>query len=108
MLPVSKVDPFLLGQTIKAIRELRGLKQQYVAAQVQLMQSVYSSLEHGTKRFYFDKFIEICHVLEVSPFLVMYCAGFPSAYPNWFLVTYEERDKQLINAVQQRLISGGG
>jgi transcriptional regulator with XRE-family HTH domain len=108
MSTIPQVDYAALAKVIKAIREIRGLKQQYVAAQLHIKQSLYSRMEHGNVRIYLDKFLPLCAVLHVSPFLVLHCAGCATTYPQWQATADEHSEKHLIDSVMQYVQNGGG
>lgn len=108
MSTVPQVDYVALAKVIKAVRELKGLKQQYVAAQLHIKQPLYSRMEHGNVRIYLDKFLQLCAVLHVSPFMLLHCAGYTATYPQWKSTTEEYDEKKLIESVMQYIQNGAG
>jgi transcriptional regulator with XRE-family HTH domain len=76
----NSLDCIQLGRALKAVRKLKGYKQEYVAQIAGIDQSLYSRFELGKAHIYIDKFVAICDVLKASPFLLFYSAGYKGAY----------------------------
>jgi transcriptional regulator with XRE-family HTH domain len=60
-------DLIVLGRIIAAAREVRGLKQQEVAARLGLPPSYLSKVEHGTRRLDVIEFIRIAQAIGADP-----------------------------------------
>lgn len=71
-----------LGLALKAIRETKGLTQEYVGKKSGVGQSLYSRFELGKVQIYIHKILDVCAVLGVSPFLLFYCAGYKQVYSS--------------------------
>ncbi len=91
----------LLGKAMKVVRQLKGYKQEYVSAKTGIPQSMYSKAERGESHLYVDKLIAVCEVLEVSPLLLFYCAGYKKAYVVTEVQTLPVSDKAIIDAVME-------
>ena len=78
-----------LGSAIRSLREATGLKQEYVALKAKIPQSVYSRIENGKAHVYINRLLDICNALEISPLLLLFCAGHKNAYRN-------KNDKKLV------------
>ena len=105
MLLSAKFNYKLLGKAMKVVRQLKGYKQEYVSAKTGIPQSMYSKVERGESHLYIDKLIAVCEVLEVSPLLLLYCAGYTKAYP--FEQTIQ-KETDFIKNVLERINNGGG
>ena len=55
-----------IGDKIRKVRELKGLKQEYVAEKVGLSVTAYGNIERNESSLSFDRLEEIAEVLEVS------------------------------------------
>ena len=51
---------------IKKIRNLRGVKQEYIALQMGMSQSTYSKIENGNQKLTFEVIGKIANTLNVS------------------------------------------
>ena len=58
---------YLIGQTIKAIRDLKGFKQDYVAEKLGISSGHYSNLENGHKTCTLYILIRLCQILDTTP-----------------------------------------
>lgn len=56
-----------VGRNIKHLRELRGIKQDTVAIQLDLSQSAYSKIESGATQITLQRLTQIANVLNVRP-----------------------------------------
>jgi transcriptional regulator with XRE-family HTH domain len=56
-----------LGGKIRKIREMKGLSQEYVAAQLSLSPQAFGKIERQETRLDFQRLQEIAKVLEVDP-----------------------------------------
>jgi transcriptional regulator with XRE-family HTH domain len=66
----------IYGQRIKAIRELRMLKQSYVALKLGIRQQAYSSYELNTSDKKLKHLVEVAKILEVDVCLIV-CIEIP-------------------------------
>lgn len=66
----------IYGQRIKAIRELRGLKQSYVALKLGIKQQAYSSYELQASDKKIKHLVAVAKVLEVDICLIV-CLDIP-------------------------------
>ena len=55
-----------IGDKIRKVRELKGLKQEYVAGKLGLSVTAYGNIERNESSLSFDRLEEIAEVLEVS------------------------------------------
>jgi transcriptional regulator with XRE-family HTH domain len=55
-----------IGDKIRKVRELKGLKQEYVAGKLGLSVTAYGNIERNESSLTFDRLEEIADVLEVS------------------------------------------
>ncbi|MBX7204057.1 MAG: helix-turn-helix domain-containing protein [Bacteroidia bacterium] len=69
-----------LGEAIRLFRKQKELKQSYVAKKAGISQPHYCKMEQGTRHLSLDQFLAVCDVLEVSPLLLFYFAGFRKTY----------------------------
>lgn len=53
-------------ERIKKIRNLRGVKQEYIALQIGMSQSTYSKIENGNQKLTFEVIGKIANALNVS------------------------------------------
>lgn len=53
-------------ERIKKIRNLRGVKQEYIALQMGMSQSAYSKIENGNQKLTFEVIGKIANTLNVS------------------------------------------
>ena len=53
-------------ERIKKIRNLRGVKQEYIALQMGMSQSTYSNIENGNQKLTFEVIGKIANTLNVS------------------------------------------
>lgn len=53
-------------ERIKKIRNLRGVKQEYIALQMGMSQSTYSKIENGNQKLTFEVIEKIANALNVS------------------------------------------
>ncbi|WP_454944588.1 helix-turn-helix domain-containing protein [Capnocytophaga granulosa] len=53
-------------ERIKKIRNLRGVKQEYIALQMGMSQSTYSKIENGNQKLTFEVIGKIANTLNVS------------------------------------------
>lgn len=53
-------------ERIKKIRNLRGVKQEYIALQMGMSQSTYSKIENGNQKLTFEVIGKIANALNVS------------------------------------------
>ena len=53
-------------ERIKKIRNLRGVKQKYIALQMGMSQSTYSKIENGNQKLTFEVIGKIANTLNVS------------------------------------------
>ena len=58
---------YLIGQKIKAIRDLKGFKQDYVAEKLGISSGHYSNLENGHKTCTLYILIRLCQILDTTP-----------------------------------------
>ena len=56
-----------IGNKIKRMRELKGLKQDYIADQLQMTQSNYSRIENNHVSIKYDLLLKVAHVLGTTP-----------------------------------------
>lgn len=94
-----------LGNALKVIRQLRGYKQEYVSARLGIHQTQYSRFESNQLHIDIETFLQVCEVLEISPLLLLYCAGYAAAYP---LNIKLEEEKVILELVLERMNSSGG
>lgn len=99
MLSSAEFNYKLLGKAMKVVRQLKGYKQEYVSAKTGIPQSMYSKVERGESHLYIDKLIAVCEVLDVSPLLLLYCAGYKKAYVITESQTLSDSDRTIIEAV---------
>ncbi len=66
-----------IGQKIKKIRELKNLKQDYIAQKVGLSTTAFGNIERGTSDVSFKNLEKIANSLEVSPQDIL---NFPDSY----------------------------
>ena len=52
-------------ERIKKIRNLRGVKQKYIALQMRMSQSTYSKIENGNQKLTFEVIEKIADVLNI-------------------------------------------
>jgi transcriptional regulator with XRE-family HTH domain len=57
----------VIGHKIKRIREMRGLKQEYVAEQLGISQQTYSKLENDHIDISFSKIEQLATIFEMKP-----------------------------------------
>ena len=57
---------YLIGQKIKAIRDLKGFKQDYVAEKLGISSGHYSNLENGHKTCTLYILIRLCQILDTT------------------------------------------
>lgn len=101
MLSSAEFNYKLLGKAMKVVRQLKGYKQEYVSAKTGIPQSMYSKVERGESHLYIDKLIAVCEVLEVSPLLLLYCAGYKNAYVIAEAPMSAISDRAVIDAVME-------
>lgn len=53
-------------ERIKKIRNLRGVKQEYIALQMGMSQSTYSKIENGNQKLTFEVIGKIANALNIS------------------------------------------
>ena len=53
-------------ERIKQIRNLKGIKQEYIAMQIEVSQSTYSKIEKGSQKLTFEMLQNIAQVLGIS------------------------------------------
>jgi len=94
-----------LGKALKIVREIKGYKQEYVSVCSGIDQSLYSRFENDNAHMSLDRFLAVCDVLDVSPLLLLYCAGYTKAYP--FEQTIQ-KETDFIKNVLERINNGGG
>ena len=70
----SAVD-IQIGRAICCIRNFRGYAQEFVATKSNINQSTYSRIERGMVTISMEHFLDICKVMQVSPFLVLAAAN---------------------------------
>lgn len=58
---------YLIGQKIKAVRDLKGFKQDYVAEKLGISSGHYSNLENGHKTCTLYILIRLCRILDTTP-----------------------------------------
>jgi transcriptional regulator with XRE-family HTH domain len=63
-----------LGDKIRHIRELKELKQEYVARQLNLSVTAYGNIERNETDITFRRLEEIAHILAISSITIL---GFP-------------------------------
>jgi transcriptional regulator with XRE-family HTH domain len=66
----------IYGERIKAIRELRGLKQFYVAVKLGIKQQAYSSYELNASDKKLNHLVDVAKILEVDVCLIV-CIEIP-------------------------------
>lgn len=60
-------DSAEVGQSIRKLRELRNLTQEYVAIQLDMSQSAYCKVETGATQITLKRLTQIALVLDVQP-----------------------------------------
>ena len=58
---------YLIGQKIKAIRDLKGFKQDYVSEKLGISSGHYSNIENGHKTCTLYILIKLCQILDTTP-----------------------------------------
>lgn len=56
-----------IGNKIKRMRELKGLKQEYIADQLHMTQSNYSRIENNQVKIKYELLLKVAHVLGTTP-----------------------------------------
>lgn len=69
-----------LGEAIRLFRKQKELKQSYVAKKAGISQPHYCKMEQGTRHLSLDQFLAVCDVLEVSPLILFFYAGYRKTY----------------------------
>ncbi|THF52840.1 helix-turn-helix transcriptional regulator [Flavobacterium supellecticarium] len=67
---MSKLYPFMATQTrnkIRAIREVKGYSQDFMAEKMNISQKTYSRIESGNVKLDIDRLKQISDLLEVEP-----------------------------------------
>jgi transcriptional regulator with XRE-family HTH domain len=64
-LPTEKLK-LTLGNKIRMMRELRGLKQDYIAAQLEMTQNGYGKIERDETDVSYSRLENICKILGIS------------------------------------------
>ena len=62
-----KMYNYLIGQKIKAIRDLKGFKQDYVSEKLGISSGHYSNIENGHKTCTLYILIKLCQILDTTP-----------------------------------------
>lgn len=64
---MSGIMTFKIGENIKKLREFRGYSQEYMAAELDISQRTYSSIESDTGKVSKQQIEHIARVLEIDP-----------------------------------------
>ena len=101
---MNKID---IGRKIRKVRELKNLKQEYVAEKIGVAQSGYSKIETGESDLSFSNLEKIAEALEVEPIQLM---GFDEKlvfnnYNSNDFVNHQviEKDNKLIQSLEDQI-----
>lgn len=65
----------IVGKSIRKIRESRGYSQEYMAAKMEISQSVYCKIENGKQKLCVDRLMNLSKILDVKPEEVLSSGG---------------------------------
>ena len=97
---------YLLGERIRKVRELKGLKQEYVAEKLCISSGHYSNIENGRRSCTMPLFINLCLVLDTTPNELLYdCLPMDSPNKGTLLVelsqSYNAGEREFLYGVQR-------
>lgn len=106
---------YLIGERFRRVREMKELKQDYMAEKLGISSGHYSNIENGRRTCSIPLFIEICRILEASPDELL-CDCFPLEFQqNRTLVvemnkSYNEKERDFLYGMQRlfdKYLGGG-
>ena len=91
----------IIGERLRAIRELRGLSTQQLANDLNIKPNTYLNYETGKRYPRADFLLELCEYYDVEPNYIFGISDYPYSFRDGFSKEEEIRERMKVDAAME-------